>query len=64
MEIRLKRAIQPLTDAWQHMPVEPRHSTLLGISFRPLQAAALGLDARKTLQSLLAYPYHLIRLGE
>jgi hypothetical protein len=63
MEIRLKRAIQPLTDAWQHMPVEPRHSTLLGISFRPLQAAALGLDARKTLQSLLAYPYHLIRLG-
>src|SRR5213082_2817013 len=44
-------------------PVEPRGSTLLGISFRPLQAAALGLDGRAALQSLLAYPYALIRLG-
>ena len=36
--------IQPLTDAWQHLPIAPRRSTLLGISFRPLQAAAFGLD--------------------
>ena len=32
LEIRLKRATQPLTDAWQHLPIEPRGSTLLGIS--------------------------------
>jgi hypothetical protein len=62
-EIRLRRAAQPLTDAWQHLPIEPRRSTLLGISFRPLQIAAFGLDARTTLHTLLAYPFHLIRLG-
>src|SRR5438270_12013148 len=44
-------------------PVEARGSTLLGISFRPLQAAALGLEGRAALLSLLAYPYALIRLG-
>lgn len=63
LEVRLKRATQPLTDAWQHLPVEPRGSTLLGISFRPPQVTALGLDARTTLQTLLAYPFQLIRLG-
>ncbi len=63
LEVRLKRATQPLTDAWQHMPIEPRRSTLLGISFRSPQVAALGLDARATLRTLLAYPFQLIRLG-
>src|SRR6266852_2541905 len=63
LEVRLKRATQPLTDAWQHLPVEPRRSTLLGISFRSPQVAALGLDAQTTLQTLLAYPFQLIRLG-
>src|SRR5947209_7323107 len=62
-EVRLKQATQPLTDAWQHLPIEPRRSTLLGISFRSPQVAALGLDARTTLQTLLPYPFHLIRLG-
>jgi hypothetical protein len=63
LEIRLKRATQPLTDAWQHLPIEPRRSTLLGISFRSPQVAALGLDAQTTLRTLLAYPFQLIRLG-
>ena len=36
---------------------------MLGISFRPPQVDALGLDARATLQTLLAYPFQLIRLG-
>src|SRR5438094_2713634 len=63
MELRLEHSSQPLTDAWRTRPVEPRGSTLLGISFRPLQAAALGLDGRAALLSLLAYPYALIRLG-
>ncbi|MGD0005374.1 MAG: hypothetical protein ABSE06_14220 [Anaerolineaceae bacterium] len=62
-EFRLKHAQQPLTDAWQHLPVMPRRDTLLGISFRPLQAMAFGLDARATLRELLAYPFQLIRLG-
>jgi len=63
VDLRLEHSSQPLTDAWRTRPVEPRASTLLGISFRPLQAAALGLDGRAALQSLLAYPYALIRLG-
>ena len=62
-EFRLKRPTQPLTDAWRHMPIAARGSTLLGISFRPLQAAAFGLDARGALQTLLGYPFQLIRLG-
>jgi hypothetical protein len=63
LELRLKQATQPLTDTWQHLPIESRRSTLLGISFRPPQVAALGLDMRTTLQTLLAYPFQLIRLG-
>ncbi len=62
-EVRVARAMRPLTDRWQRMPVEPRGSTLLGISFRPPQVDALGLDARATLGTLLAYPFQLIRLG-
>ncbi|EFH84291.1 beta-galactosidase [Ktedonobacter racemifer] len=62
-EVRLKQATQPLTDAWQYLPIEPRGSTLLGISFRPPHVATLGLDVRTTLQTLLTYPFQLIRLG-
>ena len=62
-EVRVTHAMRPLTDRWQHMPVEQRHTTLLGISFRPPQVDALGLDARSTLQTLLAYPFQLVRLG-
>ncbi len=62
-EMRLKQATQPLTEVWQHAPIEPRRSTLLGISFRTPQVDALGLDARTTLQTLLVYPFQLIRLG-
>jgi beta-galactosidase GanA len=62
-EFHLEQAIQPLTGVWQQLPVEPPGDTLLGISFRPLQAAAFGLDARSTLQTLLTYPFQLIRLG-
>src|SRR5437764_10784780 len=62
-EVRVTRAMRPLTDRWQHVPVAPRRATLLGISFRPPQVEALGLDARTTLRTLLAYPFPLIRLG-
>lgn len=63
LEVRLKQATQPLTDAWQHLPVEPRRATLPGISFRTPQIDVLGLDARTTLQTLLTYPFQIIRLG-
>ena len=62
-EFRLAQAAQPLTNAWQSLPVRPRGETLLGISYRPLQAAAFGLDGRATLQTLLTYPFQIIRLG-
>ena len=62
-EVRIEQALRPLTDEWRRIPVAPRGSTLLGISFRPLQAEALGLDARTTLDALLAHPFQLIRLG-
>jgi hypothetical protein len=63
LEFRLKSAAQPLTGAWQQLPLARRGSTRLGISFRPLQAAAFGLEMRPTLQALLAYPFQIIRLG-
>jgi hypothetical protein len=62
-EFHLERAVQPLTAAWQRLPIAKRASTLLGISFRPLQAADFGLEWRATLQELLPYPFQLIRLG-
>ena len=62
-ELRIMRSAQPLTERWRQTPLAPRGATVLGVSFRPLQAAALGLDATATLRALLAYPFHLIRLG-
>jgi hypothetical protein len=62
-EFRLEQAAQPLTDAWQRLPIAKRGATRLGISFRPLQAAAFGLEARLALGELLALPFRLIRLG-
>jgi hypothetical protein len=61
--IRVARAARPLTDRWQQVPVEPRGRARIGISFRPLQAAELGLDPAATLAALLSYPFQLIRLG-
>ena len=43
-ELRLRRAARPLTERWRQLPVQPRGAAKLGISFRPLQATALGLD--------------------
>jgi hypothetical protein len=62
-EMRILRAARPLTDAWKSVAVEPRGATLLGLSYRPRQAEALGLDVQRTLQTLLAYPFQIVRLG-
>jgi hypothetical protein len=45
------------------MAVEPRGSTLLGISLRPPQLDAFGLDGPACLEELLTHPFQLIRLG-
>ena len=62
-EIRIARPAQPLTGRWSQLPVSPARGTLLGISFRPLQAVALGLDPWQALDDLLGYPFSLIRLA-
>ncbi len=63
LEFRLQQAAQPLSDTWRQLAIAGRGSTLLGISFRPLQVAAFGLDAHSVLGELLRYPFQLIRLG-
>jgi hypothetical protein len=63
LETRINRSVQPLTGAWKDLPVEPRGGTLLGISFRPLQVDAFGMDGPATFRTLLAYPFQMIRLG-
>lgn len=62
LEARLARPEQEIDDAWTHLRIHPRGSTLLGFSFRPRQTAALGLDLRATLESLLEHPFDLVRL--
>jgi len=61
--LRIARPARPLTDRWRELPVEPRGAMDVGISFRPPQAEAFGLDARDTLETLLAHPFALVRLG-
>jgi hypothetical protein len=62
-QVRIARPARPLTDRWQRLPVAPRGATRLGLSFRPRQAEALGLDPAESLRALLAYPFQVIRLG-
>jgi hypothetical protein len=62
-EVRVARPVRPLDDTWQLLPVRPRGRTLLGLSFRPPQVDALGLDLRSSLEQLLTYPFQLVRLG-
>jgi Beta-galactosidase len=61
-QLRVARAARPLTNQWQRAPVQPRGTTRLGISFRPLQAEALGLEPLASLRELLRYPFEVIRI--
>jgi len=63
LEARLVASEQVVTDTWKRLPIKRRGQTLLGISFRPRQVGAFGLDAAATLDALLAYPFDLVRLG-
>jgi Beta-galactosidase len=62
-EIKVARPSRPLTSRWEELPVEPPGATMLGISYRPLQASALGLDPKQALADLLQYPFAIIRLA-
>ncbi|MGH9115285.1 MAG: beta-galactosidase [Acidimicrobiales bacterium] len=62
-ELQIKRRERPLTDSWRTVPVESARSTMLGITFRPLQAEAFDLEPVSALRTLLAHPFDVIRLG-
>lgn len=62
-ELRIKRPARPLTERWRTVPVASSAGTMLGLSFRPVQAKAFGLDPAEALRDLLDYPFELIRLG-
>jgi hypothetical protein len=61
--LRIARPQRPLSGRWRRMPVEPAGGAPLGISFRPLQAEALGLDPRAALAEILRYPFRVVRLA-
>ena len=61
--LRLAKPERPMNDEWRRVEVRPRGSALLGISFRPRQVEAFGLEGPTTLDSLLEYPFELLRLG-
>jgi len=63
LEARLARKVQPLDDTWRRTEISSRGQTLLGISFRPRQAEAFGLELPATLGTLLSYPIDLVRLA-
>jgi hypothetical protein len=62
-DLRIRPAEQPLTDAWRRTRVAARGRTALGISFRPLQALALELDPREAFETVLSYPFEVVRLA-
>jgi Beta-galactosidase len=62
-EFRVARPERPLSGRWRRMPVAPGGGVPIGISFRPLQARAMGLDPAAVLDELLSYPFGVIRLA-
>jgi hypothetical protein len=62
-QVKVTNPIRPLTSRWEELPVESPGPTMLGISYRPLQAAALGLDPTRAMADLLQYPFAVIRLA-
>lgn len=61
--LRVAKPERPMQDDWRRVAVLPRGSARLGISFRPRQVEAFGLEGAATLDSLLEYPFELMRLG-
>jgi hypothetical protein len=63
LELKVARPEQPMSEDWRRIPVRRRDGALLGVSFRPRQVEAFGLDGRATLAALVAYPFELVRLA-
>ena len=63
IETRIARSRRQPDDSWKRVPVARRGQTLLGISFRPLQTEAFGLERRATLNELVQMPFEMIRLA-
>jgi hypothetical protein len=63
LNLRLAVPEQPASDEWRRVPVAPRGDCRLGISFRPRQVEAFGLDGPSTLAHLLTYRFELVRLA-
>ena len=62
-EMRIAHFTRPLTDRWLEVPVAPRRGTRLGIRLRPHQPAGFWFVAPGALETLLAYPFQILRLG-
>ncbi|MBV9580321.1 MAG: beta-galactosidase [Chloroflexi bacterium] len=62
-ELRVARPVQPRTDTWQTLPIQPPGTARLGLNVRLPQVDAMGLDPHAALQRLLDYPFELLRLG-
>ncbi len=62
-EMRWRRPDQPPSDRWRRVAVRPRGGCLLGVSFRPLQAEALGLAPDEVLRRALDLPIDILRVG-
>jgi hypothetical protein len=62
-EFRLARSQQQDAGRWRDIKIEPAGQALLGISFRPRQAEAFGLDPRESLNALLTHPFAMVRLS-
>ena len=63
LESRLVAPTQAFDGAWDRLPIRRRGRTMLGISFRPRQVEAFGLDPDATFEALLAYPFDVVRVA-
>ncbi|MGH7640380.1 MAG: beta-galactosidase [Candidatus Dormibacteria bacterium] len=63
LELRWRRVLQPPRDDWRRVPVRRREGCRLGVSYRPLQARALGLEPSWVLRRLLDLEIESVRVG-
>src|SRR5215469_16956991 len=61
--MRITRTTQPANQHTSPARVVARGTTAIGISHRPLQARAFGLDPAATLDALLPLPFGVVRLA-
>lgn len=62
LEARIASQAQGLDEEWRRPGVSPRGKTMLGISIRPRQMEAFGLEAPMTVKTLLQHQFSLVRI--